>query len=70
MRFYRNNVKRKSDKNIVKGWSDIANFIDDLAGAVYDVLKFVLQSVGYIIAGMLIVAIPLYLIVWVLELMQ
>ncbi|MFJ7736469.1 hypothetical protein ACIQ2D_08995 [Lysinibacillus sp. NPDC097287] len=45
-------------------------FIDDLAGAVYDVLKLVLKSVGYIMAGMLIVAIPLYLIVWVFELMQ
>ncbi|MGA3602685.1 hypothetical protein [Lysinibacillus agricola] len=48
----------------------MAKFIEDLAGAVYDVIKFVLQSVGYIIAGMLIVAIPLYLIVWVFELFQ
>ncbi|MFJ8460291.1 hypothetical protein ACIQ57_14270 [Lysinibacillus xylanilyticus] len=48
----------------------MAKFIEDLAGAVYDVIKFVLQSVGYIIAGMLIVAIPLYLIVWVFGLFQ
>ncbi|WP_175401717.1 MULTISPECIES: hypothetical protein [Lysinibacillus] len=48
----------------------MAKFIDDLAGAIYDVIKFVLQSLGYLIAGMLIVAIPLYLIVWVFELFQ
>ncbi|MGE7942671.1 hypothetical protein ACQKNB_11340 [Lysinibacillus xylanilyticus] len=48
----------------------MAKFIEDLAGAVYDVIKFVLQSVGYLIAGMIIVAIPLYLIVWAFEFFQ
>jgi len=41
-----------------------------LAGAVYDVIKVVLKCLGYLIAGMLIVAMPIYLIVWVIGLFQ
>lgn len=40
-------------------------FVDDLAGALYDVIKFIIKSIGYILAGGIIVAIPMYLIVWV-----
>ncbi|ENH95547.1 hypothetical protein J416_15557 [Gracilibacillus halophilus YIM-C55.5] len=40
-------------------------FIDDLAGALYDILKFIIRSISYLLAGMIIVAIPMYLIVWV-----
>ncbi|MBM7647497.1 hypothetical protein JOC78_000418 [Bacillus ectoiniformans] len=42
-------------------------FIDDLAGAVYDVIKFLIKSISYLLSGMIIVAIPLYVIVWVVE---
>ena len=37
-------------------------FIDDLAGAIYDFFKFVFTSMCYLLAGMLIVGVPLYLI--------
>ncbi len=40
----------------------MTNFIDDLAGAIYDVFKFILMCICYIVAGMLIVGVPLYLI--------
>lgn len=38
-------------------------FIDDLAGAVFDILKLI----SYLIAGFILVAIPLVLIVKILE---
>ncbi len=44
--------------------------VDDLAGAVYDVLKFIIRSICYFLAGTLIVAVPMYLIVWVFWLFQ
>lgn len=40
-------------------------FIDDLAGSIYDIFKFILKSLSYFLAGMIIVAIPMYLIVWI-----
>lgn len=40
-------------------------FIDDLAGAIYDLIKFIIKSIGYLLAGAIIVAIPMYLIVWI-----
>ncbi len=40
----------------------MVRFIDDLAGAIYDFLKFIFMCICYIIAGMLIVGVPLYLI--------
>ncbi|WP_202617832.1 hypothetical protein [Bacillus dakarensis] len=39
-------------------------FVDDLAGAIFDVFKFIIRSLSYLLAGMIIVAIPMYLIVW------
>ncbi|MBT2641470.1 hypothetical protein J7I80_04465 [Bacillus sp. ISL-41] len=45
-------------------------FIDDLAGSIYDIFKFILKSLGYLLAGMIIVAIPMYLIVWVFGLLK
>ncbi len=45
-------------------------FVDDLAGAIYDIAKFVIRSIGYLLAGMVIVAIPMYLIVWVFDWFQ
>ena len=40
-------------------------FVDDLAGAVYDILKFILRAFAYLLAGMVIVAVPMYLISWI-----
>jgi len=40
----------------------MARFIDDLAGAINDFFKFIFTSICYIIAGMLIVGVPLFLI--------
>ncbi|KYD03521.1 hypothetical protein [Heyndrickxia sporothermodurans] len=37
-------------------------FIDDLAGAIYDSFKFVFRCICYILSGMLIVGVPLYII--------
>ncbi|MGG3563156.1 hypothetical protein ABES03_16310 [Neobacillus rhizosphaerae] len=45
-------------------------FIHDLVGAVYDVFKFIIRSISYLLAGMIIVAIPMYLFVWVFGLFQ
>lgn len=45
-------------------------FVDDLAGAIYDILKFVVRSVSYLLAGMVMVAVPIYLFVWIVELLQ
>ncbi|WP_195892928.1 hypothetical protein [Bacillus massiliigorillae] len=42
-------------------------FIDDLAGAIYDFLKFILTSFTYLFAGMLLVGIPMLLIVFVFK---
>ena len=46
----------------------MTKFIDDLAGAIFDILKFVLKSMSYFVAGMLIVGVPLYLIVLIIDL--
>ncbi|MDZ5472960.1 hypothetical protein SM124_14675 [Bacillus sp. 31A1R] len=48
----------------------MVRFVDDLAGAIYDIIKFIIQSVGYLLAGGIIVAIPMYLIVWLFGLFQ
>lgn len=45
-------------------------FVDDLAGAVYDILKFILKSICYLLAGMLIVGAPMYFIIWFFGLFQ
>ncbi|MDQ1146075.1 hypothetical protein QE429_002902 [Bacillus sp. SORGH_AS 510] len=45
-------------------------FIDDLAGAVSDVFTFIIRSISYLLAGMIIVAVPMYLFVWVSGLFQ
>ncbi|WNS76206.1 hypothetical protein RRV45_04130 [Bacillus sp. DTU_2020_1000418_1_SI_GHA_SEK_038] len=39
----------------------MAKFVDDLAGAIYDIFKFILTSICYLLAGMLMVGVPLYL---------
>ncbi|GEN82593.1 hypothetical protein SLU01_09050 [Sporosarcina luteola] len=43
----------------------MVTFFDDLAGAVYDVFKFVFRCFCYVVAGMLIVGVPLYLVAFV-----
>lgn len=45
-------------------------FIDDLAGAIYDVIKFTIKSISYFLAGMLLVGVPLYLIALVFNLLN
>lgn len=40
----------------------MTKFIDDLAGAIFDFVKFILSSISYILAGMLIVGTLMYLI--------
>ncbi|WP_199677429.1 hypothetical protein [Lysinibacillus yapensis] len=45
----------------------MTRFIDDLAGAVYDFFKFILTSLSYFIAGMLLVGVPLFLLAMVFE---
>lgn len=42
-------------------------FIDDLAGLIYDVFDILLKGLSYVIAGMLIVGVPLYVIAWILN---
>lgn len=37
-------------------------FVDDLAGSVYDIFKFIIRSISYLLAGMIIVAVQIYLI--------
>ncbi|WP_404466496.1 hypothetical protein [Planococcus rifietoensis] len=43
------------------------NLIDDLAGAVYDVLSWIVWGFSYFAAGVVIVGIPLYLITFLFE---
>lgn len=43
----------------------MVKFIDDLAGSIYDILKFIVRSISYFLAGRMIIAVPLYLVVWV-----
>ncbi|QST00961.1 hypothetical protein IMZ31_05155 [Pontibacillus sp. ALD_SL1] len=45
-------------------------FVDDLAGAIYDIFKFMIRSISYLLSGMLMVAVPIYLIVWVIGMFQ
>ncbi|MDQ0859411.1 hypothetical protein [Bacillus sp. V2I10] len=45
----------------------MARFIEDLTGAAFDFFKFIFTSISYILAGMLIVGVPLYLIALAFE---
>ncbi|MFC5734914.1 hypothetical protein [Cytobacillus gottheilii] len=45
-------------------------FVDDLAGAIYDIFKFFIGSISYFLTGMIIVAVLMYLIVWIFGLFQ
>lgn len=46
------------------------SFIDDLAGAVYDVFKMLVKGLSYIVAGMLLVGVPMYVFVWIFGLIS
>ncbi|WP_423408865.1 hypothetical protein AABM38_01885 [Heyndrickxia sp. MSNUG] len=50
------------DRSRICGGVGVTKFIDDLAGAIYDFIKFILTSISYIIGGMLIVGTLMYLI--------
>jgi hypothetical protein len=56
---------QNENKSDTRGRMLMIKFIDDLAGSIYDILKFIIRSISYFVAGMIIVAVPLYLIVWV-----
>lgn len=43
------------------------NFIDDLEGAIYDFFRLIFTSICSLLAGMLIVGVPLYLIALVFK---
>ncbi|UOE94105.1 hypothetical protein [Alkalihalobacillus sp. LMS39] len=45
-------------------------FVDDLVGAIYDVFKFIMRSIGYFLVGTIIGAVPIYLIVCIIGLFQ
>ena len=45
----------------------MTRLIDDFAGAIKDILKFIFTSICYLLAGALIVGIPLYLIALVFD---
>lgn len=45
----------------------MTKFIDDFAGALYDIFNFALRSICYFIAGMIIVGVPLYLIAMIFD---
>lgn len=45
----------------------LIRFVDDLAGAIFDFFKFILTSLSYLIAGMLIVGVPLFLLAMFFE---
>lgn len=49
---------------------NVLRFVDDLAGALYDIFKFMIRSISYLLSGMLMVAVPIYLIVWVIGIFQ
>lgn len=49
---------------------NLLRFVDDLAGAIYDILKFSVQSMSYLLLGGLIVAVPMYLVVWIFGFFQ
>ena len=48
----------------------MARFIEDLAGAIYDFFKLIVTSICYLVAGMLIVGVPLYLIALVFSMLH
>lgn len=48
----------------------MSRFVDDLAGAIYDFLRFIIRSACYLLAGMIIVGVPMYFIVWFFGLFQ
>jgi hypothetical protein len=42
----------------------VVRFVHDLVGAIYDLFKFMIRSLCYLVAGMIMVGVPMYIIVW------
>lgn len=42
----------------------LLRFVEDLAGSIYDFFKFLLTSLSYILAGMIIVGVLMFLFVF------
>jgi hypothetical protein len=49
---------------------NVNKLIDDLSGAIYDFIKFIFKSICYLLAGMLIVGVPLYAIAFAFRLFR
>lgn len=63
-----NNVKIELGN--VRGGVVVLRFFDDFAGAFYDLFKCMIKSLSYVIAGMIIVGVPMYLFVWLFGMFQ
>ncbi|MBM7702942.1 hypothetical protein [Metabacillus iocasae] len=48
----------------------MGRLLDDLAGAIYDFLKFILKSISYLLAGGLIVGALMYIVVFFFSFMN
>ncbi|WP_453989832.1 hypothetical protein [Bacillus nitroreducens] len=48
----------------------MVKFVDDLIGAIYDVFKCILKSMVYLLAGGIMVAIPMCFFVWLMGIIQ
>jgi len=55
------------DKCIQQQGRRLMKFIDDLAGAIRDVARWILWGFSYFVAGILLVGVPLYVIVFLFE---
>lgn len=42
-------------------------FIDDLAAAIRDIVRWILWGISYFVAGILLVGVPLYVFVFIFE---
>ncbi|MFC4323244.1 MULTISPECIES: hypothetical protein [Bacillaceae] len=48
----------------------MVRFVNDLAEAIYDLFKFIIRSLCYLVAGMIMVGVPMYMIVWLFGMFQ
>lgn len=56
------------DKGIQKGRAKEMNFIGDLVGAILDILYWLIWGISYFFAGVLLVAVPIYALVFIIGL--
>jgi hypothetical protein len=58
-----NNVKLKLT-SLSAGEVVVVRFVNDLIGVIYDLFKFIIKSLCYLVAGMIIAGVPIYMFVW------